>query len=72
MNTASGLATRIIAVSTCQSANARRRASFSASKPMLVHTSVVTRSAPRHASIGSAKLSQRLAIAAGRALRSTS
>ena len=39
--------------STCQSWKSRLRASFSASKPMVVHTSVVTRSAPRAACIGS-------------------
>jgi hypothetical protein len=33
--------------STCQSAKSRMRSSFSASKPIEVHTSVVTRSAPR-------------------------
>src|SRR5512141_1413553 len=57
MKTASDFATCIISTSTCQSAKAFRRSSFSASQPMLVHTSVVTRSAPRQASIGSAKLS---------------
>ena len=45
-----------MSASTIQSAKARWRASFSASKPMLVHTSVVTRSAPRQASIGSANV----------------
>ena len=54
-NSASGLATFIISASTRQSAKAARRCSFSASKPMLVQTSVVTRSAPRQASIGSLK-----------------
>jgi hypothetical protein len=52
MNNASGLAARISSASTHQGAKARRRVSFSASKPMLVQTSVVTRSAPRAASIG--------------------
>ena len=55
MNTESRPAACIISVSTCQSVNAFVRASFSASYPMLVHTSVVTRSAPRAASSGSAK-----------------
>ena len=54
MNSASGAATAIISASTHQSAKAFMRASFSASKPMLVHTSVVTRWAPRQASSGSA------------------
>src|SRR5512139_467300 len=58
MKTASDFATAIMSASTCQSAKAFIRSSFSASQPMLVHTSVVTRSAPRQASIGSAKLSK--------------
>ena len=43
MNSASACAAAIISRPTHQSAKALRRASFSASKPMLVHTSVVTR-----------------------------
>src|SRR2546421_2386698 len=57
MNSASFFASRIMSASTCQFSKSRPRSSFSDSKPMLVHTSVVTRSAPRAASIGSAKLS---------------
>ena len=57
MKSASFFAARIISSSTCQSAKARLRSSASASKPMLVQTSVVTRSAPRTASIGSANTS---------------
>src|SRR3546814_13739428 len=41
-----------------QSENALRRSSFSASKPMLVQTSVVTRWVLRHASVGSANRSE--------------
>ncbi|OQC00170.1 MAG: hypothetical protein BWX79_02997 [Alphaproteobacteria bacterium ADurb.Bin100] len=52
MKSASGFALRIISESTHQSAKAFFRASFSASNPMLVHTSVVTRSAPLQASMG--------------------
>ncbi len=68
MKSASGFACRIISASTIQSANARLRSSFSASKPMLVQTSVVTRSAPRHASIGSANDSEVVAVGAADAL----
>ena len=48
-------AAAIISPSTRHFSKALRRASFSASKPMLVQTSVVTRSAPAQASIGSLK-----------------
>jgi hypothetical protein len=47
-----------MSASTHQSAKALRRSAFSASKPMLVQTSVVTRCAPRQASIGSANCSK--------------
>src|SRR5258706_159439 len=57
MKSAFFFATFIMAASTCQSSKSRLRSSFSASKPMLVQTSVVTRSEPRAASMGSAKLS---------------
>src|SRR5665647_819318 len=57
MNNASLAATFIMSASTCQSAKSRRRSSFSASKPIEVQTSVVTRSAPLAASIGSANSS---------------
>ena len=52
MNRASGLAQAIISLSTHQSAKAAWRAASSASQPMLVQTSVVTRSAPAQASCG--------------------
>src|SRR5262249_40945345 len=57
MNSAFLPAAFIIGASTRQSSKSRLRSSFSASNPMLVQTSVVTRSAPRAASMGSAKLS---------------
>jgi hypothetical protein len=53
MNSALFFAAFIISASTCQSWKSRRRASFSASNPMLVQTSVVTRSAFFAASMGS-------------------
>src|SRR5712691_8657831 len=55
-------AARIISASTCQAWKSRRRSSFSDSKPIEVQTSVVTRSAPRTASMGSAKVSQFLVV----------
>jgi len=53
MKRASILASRIMFESTCQSSKSRFRSSFLDSNPMLVHTSVFTRSAPRAAFIGS-------------------
>ena len=58
MKSASGWACAIIAGVTHQAAKAFMRFSFSASQPMLVQTSVVTRSAPRQASIGSSNTCQ--------------
>ncbi|MNY76724.1 hypothetical protein D3C86_2163990 [compost metagenome] len=65
MKSASGSARSIIAVVTIQSLKARLRASFSASKPMLVQTSVVTRLAPWQAVSGSSKTLTRPAADAG-------
>ncbi|MNY51069.1 hypothetical protein D3C86_1866300 [compost metagenome] len=65
MNSASSVARSIIAVVTIQSWNARLRTSFSASKPMLVQTSVVTRCAPWQASSGLSNTLTRCAAVAG-------
>src|SRR5439155_1651499 len=62
MNSASFFATRIISASTCQVWKSRLRSSFSDSNPIEVQTSVVTRSAPRAAAIGSEKVAQFLLI----------
>src|SRR3990170_3458987 len=58
MNRASLRAAFIISGSTCQSSKSLLRASFSASKPIEVQTSVVTRCAPLAARIGSANSSK--------------
>ena len=61
MKSASGLAAAMTRLSTMKPAKARRRSASSFSKPMLVHTSVVTRSAPSAARTGSASASIPLA-----------